>query len=328
MPTALITGITGQDGSYLAEWLLAHGYRVVGAVRDGEAACRPAAEPLRGRVELVQADLADQASLVAALRKCEPSEVYNLAALSRVAISWDEPARVGDVTGLGVARLLEAVRRTDPAIRVFQAGSSEMFGRAERSPQDETTPFRPCTPYGAAKVYAHHLVCGYREAYGLFACSGILFNHESPRRGRDFVSRKIAAGAARIKLGLADRLTLGNLAARRDWGFAGDYVRAMWAMLQRPAPEDFVIGTGVQHTVEDFCRAAFGCVGLDHRRYVVVDPSLLRPVENDNMAADASKARRLLDWTPTTGFTELVAMMVRAEMEALSGAPSPAAGVS
>lgn len=319
MPTALITGISGQDGSYLAEWLLGRGYRVVGVVRTLGAEL-PLLLPIRSQVELVQADLADQPSLAAALRKHKPAEVYNLAAVSRVALSWEDPAGVGNVTGLGVARLLEAVRRTDPAIRVFQAGSSEVFGRADRSPQDETTPLRPRSPYGAAKVYAHHLIAEYREAYGLFACSGILFNHESPRRGPDFASRKIAAGAARIKLGLADTLPLGNLAARRDWGFAGDYVRAMWAMLQLPTPEDFVIGTGVQHTVEDFCRTAFSCLGLDFRRHVVVDPALFRPVENDNMVADPSKARRLLNWTPETDFAGLVEMMVRAEMDALAKA--------
>jgi len=315
MATALITGISGQDGSYLAELLMDKGYRVVGLVRRPAGNRFDNIEHLRDRITLAEADLIDQSSLMRVIEEHRPAEIYNLAAMSHVAASWREPVLAGELTALGVTRLLEAIRLVDPAIRFYQAGSSEMFGRATQSPQNEDTPFHPRSPYGVAKVYAHHITVNYRESYGMFACSGILFNHESPRRGAEYVTRKIAAAAARIKLGLAHELPLGNLVARRDWGFAGDYVRAMWMILQRPSAEEFVIGTGVQHSVEDFCRIAFDAVGLDHRQYVKQDPKLLRPADVDCLVADAGKARRVLDWVPQVRFEELVARMVEAEME-------------
>jgi GDPmannose 4,6-dehydratase len=317
MKTALITGIAGQDGSYLAELLLEKGYRVVGMVRRAEAGRLGNIEGVRDRVLLAEGDLTDQGSLIRVLREHRPAEVYNLAAMSHVAASWAEPVLAGEVTGLGVTRLLEAIRAVDRDIRFYQAGSSEMFGLPRTSPQNELTAFHPRSPYGAAKVYAHHITVNYRESYGLFACAGILFNHESPRRPAEFVTRKITSAAVRIKLGLDDRLVLGNTAARRDWGFAGDYVRAMWLMMQLDRPEDFVIGTGVQNSVDDFCRMAFDAVGLDHRRYVVSDPKLFRPAETDNVVADASKAKRLLGWEPAVDVRGLVEMMVRAEMARL-----------
>jgi GDPmannose 4,6-dehydratase len=317
MKTALITGIAGQDGSYLAELLLEKGYRVVGMVRRAEAGRLGNIEGVRDRVLLAEGDLTDQGSLIRVLREHRPAEVYNLAAMSHVAASWAEPVLAGEVTGLGVTRLLEAIRAVDRDIRFYQAGSSEMFGLPRTSPQNELTAFHPRSPYGAAKVYAHHITVNYRESYGLFACAGILFNHESPRRPAEFVTRKITSAAVRIKLGLDDRLVLGNTAARRDWGFAGDYVRAMWLMMQLDRPEDFVIGTGVQNSVDDFCRMAFDAVGLDHRRYVVSDPKLFRPAETDNVIADASKAKRLLGWEPAVDVRGLVEMMVRAEMARL-----------
>ena len=317
MKTALITGIAGQDGSYLAELLLEKGYRVVGMVRRAEAGRLGNIEGVRDRVLLAEGDLTDQGSLIRVLREHRPAEVYNLAAMSHVAASWAEPLLAGEVTGLGVTRLLEAIRAVDRDIRFYQAGSSEMFGLPRTSPQNELTAFHPRSPYGAAKVYAHHITVNYRESYGLFACAGILFNHESPRRPAEFVTRKITSAAVRIRLGLDDKLVLGNTAARRDWGFAGDYVRAMWLMMQLDRPEDFVIGTGVQNSVDDFCRMAFDAVGLDHRKYVVSDPRLFRPAETDNVVADASKAKRLLGWEPAVDVRGLVEMMVRAEMARL-----------
>src|SRR5216117_2401195 len=282
MPTrALITGITGQDGSYLAELLLEKGYDVHGIVRRASTEKFDRIEHLRDRVTLHQADLLDQRSLVDALRAARPDEVYNLAAMSFVAVSWIQPTLTAEFTGVGVTRMLEAMRESCPGARFYQASSSEMFGKVRETPQNEATPFYPRSPYGVAKVYGHHITVNYRESYDLFACSGILFNHESPRRGREFVTRKISDGAARVKLGLARELRLGNLEARRDWGFAGDYVEAMWLMLQQPAAGDFVVATGVTTSVRDMCQLAFAHVGLDYREHVVVDPAFFRPAEVD-----------------------------------------------
>jgi GDPmannose 4,6-dehydratase len=311
---ALITGITGQDGSYLAELLLEKGYEVCGMVRRSSVENFERLEPIVGRIELRQADLLDQLSLVRLLRDVQPHEVYNLAAQSFIPTSFSQPLLTGDVTALGVARLLEAVRLVDPSIRFYQASSSEMFGRVRESPQRETTPFHPRSPYGVAKVYAHWITVNYRESYGIFACSGILFNHESPRRGREFVTRKIAEGAARIKLGLESELRLGNLDARRDWGYAPEYVEAMWRMLQQDEPGDYVVGTGEHHTPREFCELAFGRLGLDWRDHVRLDPRLLRPAEVDTLLADASRARARLGWSPRTTFPELVALLVDAEV--------------
>ncbi len=317
--TALITGVTGQDGSYLAELLLEEGYRVVGMTRRSSTATNERIAHLFDRIEVVQGDLLDQASLVEALRDLRPAEVYNLGAQSFVPTSWNQPVLTGEVTALGVTRLLEAIRQVDPSIKFYQASSSEMFGKVRETPQTETTPFHPRSPYGVAKTYAHYLTVNYRESYGLFATSGICFNHESPRRGREFVTRKVSDGAARIKLGLQSELRMGNLDADRDWGFAGDFVRAMWLMLQQSEPDDFVIATGSANTVRTLCDIAFGRVGLDYRDYVVTDPAFIRPAEVDRLLGDPSKARRQLGWEPKVDFEELVAMMVDADLERLRG---------
>jgi GDPmannose 4,6-dehydratase len=314
--TALITGITGQDGSYLAEFLLAKGYRVVGMTRRSSTVTDERISHLHD-LELVAGDLLDQVSLVDALRTIRPDEVYNLASQSFVPTSWNQPVLTGEITGLGVTRMLEAIRQTNPEIRFYQASSSEMFGQVRESPQTERTPFHPRSPYGVAKAYGHFLTVNYRESYGLRASSGILFNHESPRRGLEFVTRKITHAAARIAAGEQDTLKLGNLDARRDWGFAGDYVEAMWLMLQAE-PDDFVIASGTMHTVREVCEVAFGYFGLDFERYVVVDPALYRPAEVDMLCGDASKARRVLGWEPRTSFVDLIEMMVAAERVAVA----------
>lgn len=314
MKTALITGITGQDGSYLAELLLEKGYRVVGMVRRSSTLTDERIAHLAGSIELVQGDLLDEASLVAALREARPGEVYNLAAQSFVPTSWNQPVYTGEVTGLGVTRLLEALRQVDREIRFYQASSSEMYGQVRESPQTELTPFHPRSPYGVAKAYAHFLTVNYRESFGLFAVAGILFNHESPRRGSEFVTRKVARAAARIAQGSDERLCMGNLEARRDWGFAGDYVRAMWLMLQQEQPADYVIATGVAHSVRELCEIAFAHVGLDYQAHVVVDPALFRPAEVEHLLGDARKAHEQLGWQPEMGFREMVNMMVDAEM--------------
>ena len=313
--TALITGITGQDGSYLAELLLSKGYRVVGMTRRTSTVTSERIEHLIGQVELIQGDLLDQNSLVQALRDVQPQEVYNLAAQSFVPTSWNQPVLTGEFTALGVTRLLEAVRQVDPDIRLYQASSSEMFGQVEESPQNENTKFHPRSPYGVAKVYGHWITVNYRESYGLFAVSGILFNHESPRRGLEFVTRKITDAVARIKLGLAHKVRLGNLDTHRDWGFAGDYVDAIWRMLQGPAPADYVVATGISHSVRDFCDHAFTVAGLDYREFVVVDPKLVRPADVDALVGDASRARRELGWKPSTDFSTLIELMVHADIE-------------
>jgi GDPmannose 4,6-dehydratase len=314
---ALITGITGQDGSYLAELLLEKGYQVHGMFRRSSTETFERVKHLEGKIELHPGDLIDQQSLVSLLERVRPTEVYNLAAQSFVPTSWQQPQLTGEVTALGVTRLLDAIRLVDPKIRFYQASSSEMFGKVHETPQRETTPFHPRSPYGVAKVYGHYITMNYRESYGMFACSGILFNHESPRRGLEFVTRKITHAVAKIKLGLANELRLGNLEARRDWGFAGDYVRAMWLMLQQPKADDYVIGTGETHSVEEFVTVAFGHVGLKWRDYVVIDPKFHRPAEVDLLLSDASKARRMLGWTPDVGFRRLVTMMVDADVALL-----------
>jgi len=318
MKRALITGITGQDGSYLAEFLLEKGYDVHGVVRRASTENFDRIAHLRGRVTLHQADLLDQLSLISVLREVRPHEVYNLAAQSFVPTSWVQPVLTGEFTALGVTRMLEAVRLVDPRIRFYQASSSEMFGMVSEIPQTEKTPFHPRSPYGVAKVYGHWITVNYRESYGLFACSGILFNHESPRRGKEFVTRKITHAAAEIKLGLRRELRLGNLDAHRDWGFAGDYVRAMWLMLQQKEPDDYVIATGENHTVREFCQIAFARLGLDWREHVKVDRRLLRPADVDTLLGNPAKARRRLGWRPKVGFRELVHMMVDADLERLS----------
>ncbi len=312
---ALITGITGQDGSYLAELLLERGYEVHGMVRRSSTENFERIAQLRSRLRLHQADLLDQMSLVDLIRRVRPREVYNLAAQSFVPTSWVQPSLTGEFTALGVTRMLEAVRLVDPEIRFYQASSSEMFGKAREVPQSELTPFHPRSPYAVAKVYGHWITVNYRESYGLFAVSGILFNHESPRRGREFVTRKISEGVARIKLGLADELLLGSLDARRDWGYAPEYVDAMWRMLRQSAPGDYVIGTGEHHAVRDFVEIAFKHVGLDPHDFVRVDAALVRPAEVDALLADPSKARRELGWRSTTAFPELVHIMVEADLE-------------
>jgi GDPmannose 4,6-dehydratase len=317
MPTALITGVTGQDGSYLAELLLAKGYRVVGVVRRTSHDSYERIQHLVGRMEIVPADLLDQHSLQTVVKAAQPDEVYNLAAQSFVPTSWSQPVLTGEFTALGVTRLLDAIRLAKPDAKFYQASSSEMFGKVRETPQKETTPFHPRSPYGVAKAYGHHITVNYRESYGMFAVSGILFNHESPRRGLEFVTRRISDGVARIKHGLAKEVRLGNLDARRDWGFAGDYVDAMWRMLQQGSPEDFVVGTGVQHSVRDCCEAAFGHVGLDWRKHVVHDTAQDRPAEVDTLLADASKAKQLLGWCPTVDFKGLMTMMVDADLERL-----------
>ena len=312
--SALITGITGQDGSYLAELLLERGYRVVGMTRRSSTATNERVAHLIDRIELVQGDLLDQASLVEALRVAEPTEVYNLAAQSFVPTSWNQPVLTGEFTGLGVTRVLEAIRQVNPGIRFYQASSSEMFGKVREVPQNEFTPFHPRSPYGVAKAYGHFLTVNYRESYGMFAVSGILFNHESPRRGLEFVSRKVTDGAARIAHGLAQSLAMGNLDAERDWGYAGDYVEAMWLMLQRDEPADYVVATGVTHSVRELCRIAFERAGLDYEKYVVVDPKLYRPAEVDHLRGDPSRARVELGWEPRVSFQELVEVMVDADV--------------
>ena len=314
---ALITGVTGQAGSYLTELLLKKGYEVFGMVRRASSENFERIQHLREQLHLVQGDLLDQNSLVAALEASNPHELYNLAAQSFVPTSWSQPVLTGELTALGVTRLLEAVRRFNPAIRFYQASSSEMFGKVRESPQNERTPFYPRSPYGVAKVYGHWIAVNMRESYDLFICSGILFNHESPRRGREFVTRKVSDGVARIKLGLATELRLGNLNVRRDWGFAGDYTQAMWLMLQQAEPGDYVVGTGFTHTVQQLVEVAFACVDLDWQQYVVADPCLLRPAEVDYLRADATKARRVLGWEPRVSFQELVRMMVEADLERL-----------
>ena len=318
MPKALITGVTGQDGSYLAELLLSKGYEVVGVVRRTSHHSYERIEHLLDRIEVVAADLLDQHSLTIVLQDTRPDEVYNLAAQSYVPTSWTQPVLTGEFTALGVTRILEAIRLVHPAAKFYQASSSEMFGRVTETPQRETTPFYPRSPYGVAKVYGHWITVNYRESYNLFAVSGLLCIHESPRRGSEFVTRKVTDGVARIKLGLAREIRLGNLDARRDWGFAGDYVDAMWRMLQQPTAQDYVIGTGQAHSVRDLVETAFNHVGLDWRKHVVTDPRFIRPAEVDLLLADPSKARRDLGWTPKVGFGELVAMMVDADLERLS----------
>jgi len=317
MPTALITGITGQDGSYLAEWLLTRGYGVVGMVRRASTENFERIAHLRDRIELRQADLLDQLSLIDLLRTVRPDEIYNLAAQSFVPTSWAQPVLTAEFDAVGVTRLLEAMRLSAPEARFYQASSSEMFGKVRETPQRETTPFHPRSPYGVAKVYGHYITVNYRESYGLYACSGILFNHESPRRGREFVTRKVADGVARIKLGLASELALGNLKARRDWGFAGDYVEAMWQMLQQPVPDDYVVATGESHAVQELVEIACASAGLDWRAVVREEPALLRPAEVDHLVGDATKARRVLGWAPRVSFPDLVEMMVHADLERL-----------
>lgn len=312
---ALITGITGQDGSYLAEWLLDQGYEVHGVVRRASTENFERIQHIRDRITLHQADLLDQLSLISVIQKVDPHEVYNLAAMSFVPTSWVQPVLTGEFTALGVTRVLEAIRLVNPKIRFYQASSSEMFGKVKESPQREDTPFHPRSPYGVAKVYGHWITVNYRESYGMFCCSGILFNHESPRRGKEFVTRKVTWNAARIKRGLQEKLRLGNLQARRDWGYAGDYVRAMWMMLQQDEPDDYVVATGETHTVQELVEIAFDYLGLDWRKHVEVDPELFRPAEVDVLCGDASKARRVLGWEPTVSFEELVRMMVDADLE-------------
>jgi GDPmannose 4,6-dehydratase len=319
MPTAIITGITGQDGSYLAELLLSKGYKVVGVARRASTVTFERIEHLLDKITVVQGDLSDQGSLFALLEEHKPSEVFNLAAQSFVPTSWNQPALTAEVTGLGVTRILEAIRYVNPKIRFYQASSSEMFGKVLEVPQKETTPFYPRSPYGVAKVYGHYITVNYRESYNIFAASGILFNHESPRRGLEFVTRKISNAAARIKHGLDKELRLGNLDSKRDWGFAGDYVDAMWRMLQQDVPDSFVIGTGETHTVQEFCEIAFGRVDLDWKKYVTVDERFIRPAEVDLLISDPSKAGKVLGWEPKVGFKQLVEMMVDSDMKRLSG---------
>lgn len=320
MPTALITGITGQAGSYLAEFLLEKGYQVVGMVRRSSTVTFERIEHIQKDLILLQGDLHDQSSLVSVLEAYKPDEVYNLAAQSFVAASWSQAVLTGEVTALGVTRLLEAIRLVNPAMRFYQASSSEMFGKAVETPQRESTPFYPRSPYGVAKVYGHWITVNYRESYDMFTVSGILFNHESPRRGLEFVTRKISDGAARIKLGLANKLLLGNLEARRDWGFAGEYVEAMWKMLQQEQPEDFVIGTGEAHSVREFCDLAFRFVGLNYEDYVQQDARFLRPSDVDMLVSDPSRARQKIGWQARVSFRELVEMMVEADLQRLKNA--------
>ncbi|HET9587726.1 MAG TPA: GDP-mannose 4,6-dehydratase [Anaerolineales bacterium] len=318
MPTALITGITGQDGSYLAELLLSKGYRVIGVARRSSTVTFERINHLLDDITIVQGDLHDQGSLLALLEEYEPTEVYNLAAQSFVPTSWNQPALTGDITALGVTRLLEAIRFVNSKIRFYQASSSEMFGKVVEVPQDEATPFYPRSPYGVAKVYGHWITVNYRESFDMFAVSGILFNHESPRRGMEFVTRKIADGVARIKLGLAKELRLGNLESQRDWGFAGDYVEAMWRMMQQDKSDNYVIGMGETHSVREFCEIAFGHAGLDYNDHVVQDEKFYRPAEVDLLISNPSKARSTLGWEPAVTFKELVTMMVDADLQRLN----------
>ena len=324
MPSALITGLTGQDGSYLAEHLLSLGYKVHGLVRGQANPKRPLVEALLPDVEIIEGDLLDQTSLINAVQHCQPDEVYNLAAISFVPLSWNQAELTAETTGLGVLRMLEAIRivsgagksqTSGPGIKFYQASSSEMFGKVRETPQKETTPFYPRSPYGVAKVYGHYITVNYRESYNLFACSGILFNHESPRRGIDFVTRKLSLGAARIKLGKQTELLMGNLESKRDWGYAPDYVRAMYLMLQQPEAEDYVIGTGEQHSGQEFAELAFKQVGLNCEDYIRQDPRFMRPAEVDHLLGDASKARKELGWAPSLSFEELVRVRVESDLE-------------
>lgn len=314
MPTALLTGITGQDGSYLAELLIKKGYRVIGVARRSSTVNYERIHHLLDDITVVQGDLQDQGSLLAMLEEYKPTEVYNLAAQSFVPTSWNQPALTGDITAIGVTRMLEAIRFVNPKIRFYQASSSEMFGKVMEVPQSEETPFYPRSPYGVAKVYGHWITVNYRESFDIFAVSGILFNHESPRRGIEFVTRKISDGVARIKTGKAKELRLGNLEAQRDWGFAGDYVEAMWLMLQQENPDDYVVGTGETHSVKEFCEIAFAHVGLDYKEFVIMDEKFYRPAEVDLLISDPSKARQQLKWEPQVSFKELVTMMVDADV--------------
>jgi len=317
MPKALITGVTGQDGSYLAEFLLEKGYEVIGMVRRSSTVNFSRIQHFQDQITLVSGDLLDQGSLISILQEHNPEEVYNLAAQSFVPASWKQPVFTGSVTALGVTRMLEAIRTVDTSIRFYQASSSEMFGKVREVPQNEGTPFYPRSPYGVAKVYGHWITINYRESYGLHATSGILFNHESPRRGLEFVTRKVTDGVAKIKLGLANELRLGNLDSRRDWGYAGDYVRAMWLMLQQSAPDDYVVATGETYSIREMCEVAFGCVGLDWQEHVKQDQRFMRPAEVELLVGDASKARRVLGWEPQVSFRELMQMMVDADMALL-----------
>ena len=314
---ALITGVTGQDGSYLAEFLLAQGYEVAGMVRRTSTINFERIQDIQDKITLVQGDLLDPSSLVDILREQRPSEVYNLAAQSFVPTSWKQPVLTGEFTALGVTRLLEAIRIVDPAIRFYQASSSEMFGKVQQVPQTETTPFYPRSPYGVAKVYGHWITVNYRESYKLFTCSGILFNHESPRRGLEFSTHKVTYHAAKIALGLADKLPLGNLDSKRDWGWAPDYVRAMWLMLQQDQPDDFVVATGRTHSIRDLCKAAFGCVDLEWERYAYINQADLRPADVDLLIGDATKAKMKLGWAPTVTFEQMIEKMVEADLAAL-----------
>ena len=317
MPRALITGITGQDGSYLAEFLLEQGYEVIGMVRRSSTVNFARIHHIQDRITLVSGDLLDQVSLISILQEHQPGEVYNLAAQSFVPTSWKQPVFTGNVTALGVTRMLEAIRTMDKNIRFYQASSSEMFGKVREVPQNENTPFYPRSPYGVAKVYGHWITVNYRESYGLHATSGILFNHESPRRGLEFVTRKVTYGAAKIKLGLADELLLGNLDSRRDWGYAGDYVEAMWLMLQQPEPDDYVVATEETHSIRELCEEAFGYLDLDWQEYVGQDPRFMRPAEVDLLVGDAGKARRVLGWEPRIDFRQLVRIMVDSDLALL-----------
>lgn len=317
MPTAIVTGVTGQDGSYLADFLLSKGYQVIGMVRRSSTVTFERIRHIQDEIDIIQGDLHDQSSLVSLIEEYRPDEVYNLAAQSFVPTSWKQPVLTGEVTALGVTRLLEAIRLVKPDTRFYQASSSEMFGKVREVPQTESTPFYPRSPYGVAKVYGHWISVNYRESYNLFSCSGILFNHESPRRGLEFVTRKITHGAARIKLGLADELRLGNLESRRDWGYAGDYVEAMWMMLQQESPDDYVVCTGTTHSVREFCEAAFRHLGLNYEDYVVQDPRFYRPAEVDLLVGDPKRAREKMGWQPKVSFEELVEMMVDADLQLL-----------
>ncbi len=328
---AIITGITGQDGSYLAEWLLEKGYEVYGVTRRSSSPNLWRIEHLLDRIHLKPADLLDQLSLIRLVEEVKPEEFYNLAAMSFVPASWDQPLLTGEYNAQGVTRALETIRSVNPKIRFYQASSSEMFGKVRETPQTEQTPFYPRSPYGVSKVYGHYITVNYRESYNLFACSGILFNHESPRRGLEFVTRKVTDGVARIKLGLTDKLPMGNLDAQRDWGFAGDYVRAMWLMLQQDQPDDYVVSTGATHSVRQLVELAFAHAGLDWQKHVVIDPRFIRPAEVDLLIGDPAKAKQALGWTPSVNFESLVKMMVEADIERLSGrvnSRTPAASVS
>jgi GDPmannose 4,6-dehydratase len=325
---ALITGITGQDGSYLAELLLDKGYEVFGLVRRSSVTKYDRIESLVDDIEVVEGDLTDQTSLDHMVQSVQPDEVYNLAAQSFVPVSWNQPVLTGDVTGLGVIRILEALRKHRPHAKFLQASSSEMFGKVRETPQTEKTPFYPRSPYGVAKVFGYYITVNYRESYGIFACSAVGFNHESPRRGMEFVTRKVTHQVAKIKCGLAKKLLMGNLDAERDWGFAGDYVRAMWLILQQPEPEDFVLATGKTHSIRELLDAAFGAVGLDWEKYVEIDPKLIRPAEVDVLCGDATKAREKLGWEPEVGFAELIKMMVEADLEAVQRAENSLASVA